>query len=194
MTTNSTTSEPQNIPKAANPLVLKAFGEDEEENSAQPRPTRCGAMSSFLRELQEEQTIRDSQMSEPKATSTTNLRVQGLPSSCTEVDLGHYFAQWGNVASVKVRTLTQLTEIPLLASAHGFVAYMLRNDAEGAMRAADGAQWEGHTLTVTWSRALALPATPRFCKTAMAVHTYNERKRQALEMEDNVAFDDEVRA
>ncbi len=44
----------------------------------------------------------------------------------------------------------------------GFVAYMKRKDAEGALRELDGFDWGGSILRVGWSKAVPVAAKPMY--------------------------------
>lgn len=48
------------------------------------------------------------------------------------------------------------------AGLSGFVSFMRRKDAEGALRELDGFDWGGSILRVGWSKAVPVAAKPLF--------------------------------
>lgn len=107
---------------------------------------------------------------------TTNVCVLNLPANITERSLGEFFSQWGDIGSVKIMwprgeevvggagggiTLLRNTRS---AGLTGFVCYMKRDDAELAMKEADGITWGGCMLKCSWGKAMSLPSTAMFGK------------------------------
>lgn len=73
------------------------------------------------------------------------LYVGNLPYTIQDQDLEDLFAQYGNVVSANVimdRTTGR-------SKGFGFVEMQEDNDAEGAIHALDGKEFEGRTLTVS---------------------------------------------
>ena len=125
--------------------------------------SRPGGLAELLSEIQQAaDTSADvgPRQAAPDPAST-NLCVRGLARSVSEEALGDYFAQWGDIAAVKVRAwLTQL----LPHRDVGFVAFQRRADAEAALEAADGMPWGASALAVSWARAVPLPLHPRIVR------------------------------
>lgn len=48
------------------------------------------------------------------------------------------------------------------AGLNGFVSYMIRRDAEDALREFDGFDWQGSVLRVGWSKAVPIAAKPLY--------------------------------
>lgn len=115
-----------------------AFGNDEEDAAAPvsegPPSKKLRPMEQFASQLQRQQAEREERlrgklpegksvssvlamtMGAPRAGShassidlaTTNLCVLNLPGNVTERTMGEYFAQWGDVATVKVSSKSRL--------------------------------------------------------------------------------------
>lgn len=101
---------------------------------------------------------------------TTNVCALNLPANISEKALGDFFCQWGDIGTVKIMwprgeestggagggiTAYRNTKSSGLI---GFVCYMKREDAEYAMKEADGISWGGCTLATSWGKAMPRPA------------------------------------
>ncbi|WFC95622.1 hypothetical protein MBRA1_002273 [Malassezia brasiliensis] len=118
--------------------------------------SRPGGLAELLSEIQQAtgpSADVGSRQAAPDPTST-NLCVRGLARSVTEEALGDYFAQWGDIAAVKLLPHRDV----------GFVAFQCRADAEAALEAADGMPWGASALAVSWARAVPLPVHPRIVR------------------------------
>ncbi|KAH7888538.1 hypothetical protein F5I97DRAFT_711635 [Phlebopus sp. FC_14] len=104
---------------------------------------------------------------------TSNLFVANLPSNITEQSLGTFFARHGPVGSVKIMwprgdgSIGPGSDMTASrrnrnAGLSGFVSFMKRKDAEGALRELDGFDWGGCTLRVGWSKAVPMAAKPLY--------------------------------
>ncbi|KDN36510.1 hypothetical protein K437DRAFT_241154 [Tilletiaria anomala UBC 951] len=185
---------------SANLSASNAFGADEDEEAAPVKPQdgqpfkRRRAMDDFASQLKREQGEREQRLRgrvpEGKSISsvlamegqrigsrdvksdplTTNVCVLNLPANVTERSLGEFFAQWGDVATVKIMWprgdealgggagagITSLRK-DRLAGLTGFVAYMQREDAEYALKETDGITWGGAFIKTGWGKAMPLP-------------------------------------
>lgn len=100
-------------------------------------------------------------------STTTNLHVGNLPANVTANAIGMHFAQFGPVASVKIMwpreegaASVQMTAGGLAAKRaglNGFIAFMVRSDAEKALEALDGQEWGGSILRLGWGKGMPLP-------------------------------------
>ncbi|EJU04323.1 hypothetical protein DACRYDRAFT_105385 [Dacryopinax primogenitus] len=149
------------------------------------------AMDSFLEEIKRDQASREERLkrsgqaqsssftsSESRRGSrdvgdmeTTNVFVANLPTGVTEQGLGTYFAKCGPVGSVKIMWPRHEDPPSVLGvptgprrqnSLSGFVCFMKRRDAEVAVSDLDGAEWNGSTLRVGWSKAVSVPSRAMF--------------------------------
>ncbi|CAK9786839.1 unnamed protein product [Cutaneotrichosporon oleaginosum] len=150
-----------------------------------PKPRGKRAMDAFLEEIKSNQEARDARygrMAQSEGTSvtalaaydrgrqvlqeTTNLCVSNLPSSVHERELGLLFAQMGPVATIKIMwpragSDTQPTD-RFKPGLTGFVAFMARKDAAGALARFDGYSLNGNRLRVTWAKPVQLPRHPAY--------------------------------
>lgn len=107
----------------------------------------------------------------PEDVQSTNICVINLPSNINELGLGHFFAQWGDVATVKIMWPRGEEFLPgtsaglrstSSAGLTGFVSFMRRSAATKAMRGADGLSWSGTRLRTSWGKSMPLPLRPAF--------------------------------
>lgn len=144
------------------------------------------AMDTFLSELQTEQAERESRLaslasatntsistllahethSRPRGsrhtgdTPTTNICIVNLPPGVDERGVGDFFAEWGDVATVKIMWPRQDVRDPRALTA--FVAFMTRDQAEWAFKQADGAMWGGVRVRLSWGKQVPLPKRPMY--------------------------------
>lgn len=111
---------------------------------------------------------------------TTNVHVGNLPANISEHALGAFFAEYGDIGSVKIMWprgedaslggagagMTQFRKVKS-AGLGGFVAFMRRKDAEAAVREVDGFEWGGCVLRCGWGKAVALPPAPLHSKSSL---------------------------
>jgi U2-associated protein SR140 len=101
---------------------------------------------------------------------TTNVHVYPLPAGISEQELGHLFARYGSVGTVKIMwpreeafaSLPGTVKRTKAAGLGGFVAMMERRPAEKAYKDLDGYEWEGATLRTTWGKSVPLPYRAAF--------------------------------
>ncbi len=144
------------------------------------------AMDTFLSELQTEQAERESRLADlasatntsistllahetqtrPRGsrhtgdTPTTNICIVNLPPGVDERGVGEFFAEWGDVATVKIMWPRQDVRDPRALTA--FVAFMTRDAAEHAFKQADGAMWGGVRVRLSWGKQVPLPKRPMY--------------------------------
>jgi cold-inducible RNA-binding protein len=78
----------------------------------------------------------------------TKLYVGNLPFKITENDLQDLFAQHGSVTEANL----MMDKVSGRARGFGFVTMATREEAEAAIQALHGKEWEGRTLTVNEAR------------------------------------------
>ena len=97
---------------------------------------------------------------------TTNLFVQNLPHTVSELELAQRFSYFGALASVKLwlprgEELAQQQRSGQPAPLSGFVNFMQRADAEQALDAMHGKAIAGHSggpaAAISWGQAVAIP-------------------------------------
>jgi U2-associated protein SR140 len=120
---------------------------------------------------------------------TSNIFVANLPPHVSEQSLGNFFARVGPVGSVSVPITVGLpstysTKVKIMwprgenasgpgadmtaarrnrnSGLSGFVSFMRRKDAEGALKEFDGFDWGGSILRVGWSKAVPIAAKPMY--------------------------------
>ncbi|KAI6046040.1 hypothetical protein EDC04DRAFT_2631696 [Pisolithus marmoratus] len=119
---------------------------------------------------------------------TTNLFVANLPPNVTEQSLGAFFARHGPVGSVKIMwprgdigsgpggdmTASRRNRN---AGLSGFVSFMKRKHAEGALREFDGFDWGGSVLRVGWSKAVPMGNKPLYVAPGRSRSSSRSRSR-----------------
>ncbi|KAI8619837.1 hypothetical protein BC830DRAFT_1102269 [Chytriomyces sp. MP71] len=93
--------------------------------------------------------------------ASTNLFVGNLHPTTNEQALLHCFGRFGPIASVKVMWPRSTEELERGRNT-GFVGFMLRKDAEKAVKALDGYSLDGRELRVGWGKAVPIPDKPIF--------------------------------
>ncbi|GMK59338.1 hypothetical protein CspeluHIS016_0703530 [Cutaneotrichosporon spelunceum] len=125
-----------------------------------PKPRGKRAMDAFLEEIKSRGDITYDRGG-PVSQETTNLCVTNLPTGIREHQLGQLFAQMGPVATVKIMWPRAGTEPHptdrFRPGLTGFVAFMVRKDAAGALARFDGYSLNGNRLRVTWGKPVQLP-------------------------------------
>ncbi|CAO1637564.1 unnamed protein product [Sympodiomycopsis kandeliae] len=120
---------------------------------------------------------------------TTNVCALNLPANISEKALGDFFCQWGDIGTVKIMwprgeestggagggiTAYRNTKSSGLI---GFVCYMKREDAEYAMKEADGISWGGCTLATSWGKAMPRPARAFYVMPLSSKQARQDRER-----------------
>lgn len=132
---------------------------------------------------------------------TSNVFVANLPPHVSEQSLGNFFARVGPVGSVGVCITVDLSytywlpKVKIMwprgdsvagpgadmtaarrnrnSGLSGFVSFMRRKDAEGALKEFDGFDWGGSILRVGWSKAVPIAAKPMYGQWMPAVLSAN---------------------
>lgn len=102
--------------------------------------------------------------------TTTNLCVLNLPAGVSERAFGEFFAQWGDVASVKIMWprgddadgVASAIRTTRTEGMTGFVSFMTRDDAEAAAKEAESCNWNGSVLRTSWGKPMPLPPRAAF--------------------------------
>ncbi|KAG0169240.1 U2 snRNP-associated SURP domain-containing protein [Apophysomyces sp. BC1015] len=92
---------------------------------------------------------------------TTNLYVGNINPAVKEPTICQEFAKYGPIASVKIMWPRTKEERDRNRNC-GFVSFMNRKDAEQALKALDGKDFQGYIMKVGWGKALPLPSQPIF--------------------------------
>ena len=107
-----------------------------------------------------------------------NCPKRHLPPHTDERVLGEFFRQWGDVATVKIMW-PRGEQIERKAGLTGFVAYMTRQDAERAMKEADGITWGGSRVRLSWGKAMPLPNRAMYpMQKSTKLHGEDEKPRR----------------
>ncbi|KAJ1543203.1 U2 snRNP-associated SURP domain-containing protein [Cladochytrium tenue] len=99
---------------------------------------------------------------------TTNLYVGNIHPQVDEMALCRAFAVHGPIASVKVMWPRTQEERERNRNC-GFVSFMVRADAERAVKALDGTDLMGYVMRVGWGKAVPIPAQPIYAHSTSAL-------------------------
>eukprot|EP00045_Choanoeca_perplexa_P013819 m.158346 g.158346 ORF g.158346 m.158346 type:complete len:613 (+) comp16467_c0_seq8:70-1908(+) len=157
--------------------IAELFGEEPDEAPKPKRAKKKSNLQKFKEELKKTQQERDARHAVKRAVSTvvdvpggnptdnytTNIYISDMSGSMTEEKIAHVFGSYGPLASVKIMW-------PRGAGARevgrsklcGFVAFMLRKDAERALDELTGKVIEGTEMKIGWGKAVAIPPRPYF--------------------------------
>lgn len=89
---------------------------------------------------------------------STNLVLKPLSQSVDEHVLLAEFGRFGPIGSIKI--IWPRGDRPIGAGNTGFVSFMLREDAETAMRTMGGIEFYGKLLSIGWGDPVPLPSVP----------------------------------
>ncbi|KAL7668947.1 hypothetical protein ACOME3_009628 [Neoechinorhynchus agilis] len=91
--------------------------------------------------------------------NSTNIFVSNLAPSLRELDVMRIFGAYGSLASVKIM-YPRTDEEHSRGTNCGFVAFMLRKDAESAINALNGTEQHGLKIRTGWGKSISLPKAP----------------------------------
>jgi RNA recognition motif-containing protein len=90
--------------------------------------------------------------------NTTNLFISNLSPKTNEQDLIKIFGKYGLLASVKI--MWPRSESEARNANCGFVAFMVRRQAEDALQKLDGFLSNNQMMRLSWSKSVGLPSQP----------------------------------
>ncbi|KAI3379958.1 hypothetical protein SNEBB_002672 [Seison nebaliae] len=93
--------------------------------------------------------------------TTTNIFLSNLTPLINEDELTEIFGRYGPLASIKIMW-PRNNEYRGRDAYCGFVAFMVREDAEKAMKELNQQEYGSYSLRLSWGKAITIPAAPIF--------------------------------